>query len=207
DAREAARLGAVDAPPAAAAGAARARPPLRPVQVAQHPRRRRGGAGAKPAQGPPPRHQAPPLPRPRPPGAALRQHGRAPPGRHLRAPQAQPVHGAHLHHPGGRPRRPDGLHHPRQPREHHHRRRPHGVLQPQPARGGRLLRGGAAHVGARPQGRRLPAVVHAHRHGALGGGGLRAARRGAQVRGGAVPPDAQQGGAAHVPVLLPAVAH
>jgi len=74
------------------------------------------------------------------------------------------------------------------------------------AQGGGLLRGGAAHLGARPQGRRQLPALHAHRQGHLRGRGLRPPRRGAQVRRRPVPPPAQQAAATDLQVLLAAVA-
>uniref|UniRef100_A0A453HI68 Ion transport domain-containing protein n=2 Tax=Triticinae TaxID=1648030 RepID=A0A453HI68_AEGTS len=139
-------------------------------------------------------------------GALLLADGRAAAGRHLRAAGVVAEHQGRVHRAGGRPRERDALHHPRRAGELDDGRRPDQLLQLHHAPAGGLLRRGAPDVGADAQPEpQLPAV---DAHGAVGdgGGGVRAPRRGPQVRGQPVQAPPQQAAAARVPVLLPPVA-
>ncbi|XP_010235734.1 protein CNGC15a isoform X6 [Brachypodium distachyon] len=184
--------GAVDAPPSDPAAAKAVRASVPAVHVGGHPGRGRGGLAQGPPHGHPPGHQAPPLPGPGPQSSPLRRDGRAHARGHLRAAAAGALHARHAAGARARPRGLHALHHPGLPGLVHHAGRAVRVLQLVPHRGRRVLRGGAADLGAGPKAVGVLAPVHAHREGGLRGRGVRARGGGFKVRGVAVPALAQR---------------
>lgn len=144
-------------------------------------------------------HGAPPPPA----GALLLPDGRAAPGRHLRAPGLLPEHAGDVHRPRGRPGERDALRDQGPVGELHHQRRPQRVLQLDHSPARRLLRGRAPHLGPDAQPQPEPALLDPHGEGARGGGGLRPARGGPQIRRQPVQAPAQQEAPARLPLLLP----